>query len=187
MTVLGDCRPASDNVLTWWDDSWGNCKGGWRHRKVNSCARSDKGTTEAPWWQRDCFRCKFSEQCDNASLKNADCTDWFAEYNSASGVCECKSGFTSTEKGCTSWNNVENDAGDRLMVEIQARLAHIHSTGTLSTINDKRLAAFERFFDNMEKKAINKANSGCGKRGRSIHSDFIGGRNEYFLISLNFY
>ena len=59
------------------------------------------------------------------------------------------------------------------MVEIQARLQHIHDDGSLSTINAKRLAAFERFFDNMEKKAINKAKSGCGSRGSSIHGNFI--------------
>lgn len=59
------------------------------------------------------------------------------------------------------------------MAEIQERLTHIYDEGSLSTINAKRLAAFERFFNNMEKKAIAKATSGCGSRGRSIHGNFI--------------
>ena len=92
------------------------------------------------------------------------CRDWLAEYNPSIGVCECPAGYTDTDQGCTAWDNNENDAGDKLMVEIQRRLTHIHDEGSLSTINAKRLAAFERFFNNMEKKAGRKRGNDPIKR-----------------------
>jgi len=170
MSILGTCRAESDNYLSWFDDNWSSCKGEWRHRKVLACSRDDKDSSSAPWWKRNCYRWKASETCNDPTVI---CKDWFAEYNQSTGVCECPAGYSDTDLGCSSWDNNSNDAGDKLMVEIQERLTHIYDEGSLSTINAKRLAAFERFFNNMEKKAIAKATSGCGSRGRSIHGNFI--------------
>jgi hypothetical protein len=54
-------------------------------------------------------------------------------------------------------------------------LSILESDGSLNSINQKRLQAFERFFEVMERKALLKARSGCGNQARNMHGSILDG------------
>jgi len=50
------------------------------------------------------------------------CNDWNSEYNSGTGVCECKTGYTSNKWGChRTWTNMA-DPISQWKIEVQNRV-----------------------------------------------------------------
>lgn len=169
-SIKGECIAAEENRLQWKGD-FGDCTNNIRKRAIREVTPTDTGATEAPWFGRTVNSWRVTEKCGNDQPDF--CLDWFAEFNEDSGVCECIEGYKDSIDGCTPWANGDDAAGQAIMDEILRRLRFIENDGSLSSINQKRLAAFERFFSIMERKALQKARSGCGNRSRNMHGSIL--------------